>query len=112
MKAFLHLLALGIVLAFAFWAYQVNYDARAAMRRVDSLNVQVAAEREAIAVLKAEWAYLNRPERLAALVKAHEAQLGLIPLDPEHFADAAAIAYPRRGFAVAPEDDVDEEPEE
>jgi hypothetical protein len=45
-------------------------------------------------VLKAEWAYLNRPDRLRALVDAHAETLDLVPLAPEHFGEAAMVAYP------------------
>ena len=61
----------------ATWAYRVNYATQEAMGRLADLRQEIAAEREAIAVLNAEWAYLNRPDRLRALVAANAAALGL-----------------------------------
>lgn len=46
-------------------------------------------EKQSIRVLRAEWDYLNRPDRLEALV---ERNLELIPVDPESVrADAADL---------------------
>ncbi len=53
-----------------------------------------AQERERRRILNAEWAYLNRPERLKALVAAHSETLKLVPLQPEQFGEAAMVAYP------------------
>ena len=44
----------------ATWAYRVNYATQEAMGRLADLRQDIADEREAIAVLEAEWAYLNR----------------------------------------------------
>jgi hypothetical protein len=99
MKVLLYLSALVLVIVFATWAYRVNYAAQAALDRVADLRAQIAAEREAIAVLEAEWAYLNRPDRLRALVEQHRDALGLVPFAPEHFGEATMIPYP-------PEEDV------
>jgi hypothetical protein len=83
-----------LVVVMATWAYRVNYATQAALDRVADLRAQIAAEREAIAVLRAEWAYLNRPDRLRALVEAHNDVLNLVPVSPEHFAEIGMIAYP------------------
>jgi hypothetical protein len=98
-KAVLTLSAIAIVAVLATWAYRVNYAAQAAQERVAALRAEIAREREAIAVLEAEWAYLNRPDRLRALVALHADALGLEPLGPEHFGEAAMVAFP-------PEEDV------
>ena len=45
-------------------------------------------------MLEAEWAYLNRPDRLRALVDANAEALGLVPLDPAQFGEAAMVAFP------------------
>lgn len=94
MRWALHLSAAVLVGVCATWAYRVNYATQEALGRLSDLRGRIAAEREALAVLRAEWAYLNRPDRLAALVVGPGADLGLAPLEPRQFADAAAIAYP------------------
>lgn len=80
MRGPLHFLAAAAVALIAFWAYQVHYDAQAALDRAAAMRAEIAREREAITVLRAEWAWLNRPERLSALVAAHAETLGLEPM--------------------------------
>ena len=41
------------------------------------LRAEIADEREALAVLNAEWAYLNRPDRLRDLADLNGDRLGL-----------------------------------
>lgn len=87
------LLALGII-AIAGWAYNVNYNTMTTLDRVSELRRDIAAQREALQVLRVEWAWLNSPERLARLVKQFDAQLGLVPLKPEALRHAALIPFP------------------
>ena len=90
----LHLSAAALVAVCAIWAYRVNYATREALNRLAELRGEIALERETLSVLNAEWAYLNRPDRLAALVAGPGAELGLVPLTPEHFGEAATVAFP------------------
>lgn len=99
-KTLLFLFALAIVSGVAFWAYRVNYATQDAMSRVAALHAEIAREREALAVLRAEWAYLNAPDRLRRLADAHFDELGLIPIAPGHFEDPAKIAFPPRRITV------------
>ena len=94
MKLVLYLSAAVMVVVCATWAYRVNYATQEAMNRVADLREQISAEREAIAILRAEWEYLNRPDRLARLVKANEAELGLVELGPAQFGDVATAPFP------------------
>jgi hypothetical protein len=94
MRWLLHLSAAVLVAVCATWAYRVNYATQEALNRVADLRASIAAEREALAVLDAEWAYLNRPDRLRALVTQFEGELGLVELAPEQFGEAAMVAYP------------------
>ena len=72
----------------------MNYATQEALDRVADLREQIAAEREALAVLNAEWAYLNRPDRLRELVDRNAEALGLAELTPDQFGEAAMVAYP------------------
>jgi hypothetical protein len=100
----LHLSAAVLVVVSATWAYRVNYATQEAMARLDGLRQEIAREREAIAVLKAEWAYLNRPDRLQALVAANAGELGLDELTPEQFGEASMVAFPPEPEEVAGDD--------
>ena len=91
----LALLAL-LIIAIAGWAYNVNYNTMTALDRVSDLRRQIAAEREALQVLRVEWAYLNSPDRLARLVEQFQPQLGLVPLTPDALKQAALVPFPDR----------------
>lgn len=87
-------LAMLAVVAAAAWAYNVNYQTKMARARVDRLHARIAAEREALEVLRVEWAYLNAPDRLARLVAQNNDRLDLVPMGPQHFGEVAAIPFP------------------
>ena len=86
--------AIVLVAVCATWAYKVNYATQEALDRVADLRREIAREREALAVLGAEWAYLNRPDRLRALVAAGAGSLGLAELTPDQFGEAAMVPFP------------------
>ncbi len=94
MKTVMTIGAVALVVAFAFWAYGVNYATQDAERRVAALRLEIAEEKATIAMLRAEWAYLNRPDRLRELAELHFGDLGLMPLDAAHFSDAALLPFP------------------
>jgi len=88
------IVGLFLVMTFASWAYRVNDRTLDAIGRVADLQRDIRNERETLAVLRAEWAYLNRPDRLLALSEEHFTELRLMPLHPDHFSDPMKVAYP------------------
>ena len=71
-------LVLGLV-ALAYVIYQVKYESRALDAEIATLGKQIDEERDAIAVLRAEWSLLNRPERIERLAQKY---LKLAPARP------------------------------
>jgi cell division protein FtsL len=72
-------LVLGLV-ALAYVIYQVKYEARALDERLIVLQDEIEEERDALAVARAEWSLLNRPERIERLAKKY---LKLAPAHPQ-----------------------------
>ena len=94
MRGFANLLAMLAVIGLGYWAYHQTNLTQQAERRVQRLQAEIGAERERLAILRAEWAYLNRPDRLRELADFNFERLGLLPLAPEQFGRAAQIPYP------------------
>ncbi len=71
MIRFLHIVAITALVGSAGYAYSIKYETLFHAEQVAKLKTKVHREREAIAVLKAEWQLLNRPDRLQGAVEAH-----------------------------------------
>jgi hypothetical protein len=65
------LAALVLTAAVSYGIYEIKYDVVELEQELARLNRDLIAEREAVKVLKAEWSYLNRPERLEKLAERH-----------------------------------------
>lgn len=72
----------------AFGLYMVKFSVQNLQREVVVAQQQLADEKESLHLLNAEWAYLNRPERLRALAAQH---LKLVPLDSRRIENAALL---------------------
>ena len=89
------LIMAALIVATAGWAYNVTYKTLESIEVVDNLRAKIAKEREALQVLRVEWAYLNRPERLEALVAKHQDQLRLVSLSPDALEEVAVVPFPK-----------------
>lgn len=94
MRPVFFVLSFLAVMGLAFWAYRENYATQAALRDMAALQDEIASLREALALQRAEWAYLNRPDRLRELATLNFDRLGLLPLEPTQFGAAAQVSYP------------------
>lgn len=94
MKALMYVMAAFAVMGLGFWAYQENYKTQGAIEEVRSLHRQIGVAHERLGMLRAEWAYLNRPDRLSDLAELNFDRLGLLPLMPDAFGRVKDIIYP------------------
>ena len=94
MKSFLYVLTALSVIGLAFWAYHENYRTQEALNKTENLQRQIGLARQRLGVLRAEWAYLNRPNRLRELADLNFDRLGLLPLAPEQFGRIDQVSYP------------------
>lgn len=94
MRTVLYIMTVCAVVALAFWAYRENYATQAALAKTDKLHRDIRASHSRLAVLRAEWAYLNRPDRLRDLAELNFERLGLLPLTPDQFGQIDQVAYP------------------
>lgn len=68
--------------------FTIAFEVSTLENRLSVLNGQITEDRDAIHVLRAEWGYLNQPERLDGLSQRY---LELQPLDGSQLSDIAAL---------------------
>jgi hypothetical protein len=72
----IHLLVIGALLFAASYVYRIKMDSTARVERVLRLHAEIREQRDAIALLRSEWAKLDAPLRLQGLAERH------LPLKP------------------------------
>ena len=92
-----------MVMALAFWGYTENYTTKNTLDNISQLNEDIGLANSRLRVLRAEWAYLNRPERLLQLVNANFSDLKLLQLTSDHFARLEQIPYPEQDLGLITE---------
>lgn len=80
----------------AYALYMVKFSVQNLQRDVAQTSAQLAQEKESLHLLNAEWAYLNRPDRLRRLSDSH---LTMVPLDSKRMENMdllpAAVPQPQ-----------------
>lgn len=94
MRSVIYLFCVLSVMGLAFWAYRENYRTQAAIDEMRQVQREIGQLREDLGVLRAEWAYLNRPARLRELVELNFQRLRLVPVEAGQFIELAQIDYP------------------
>jgi cell division protein FtsL len=67
MVRILNILAVVSLIGSAICAYTIKYDTILRAERMVQLQHEIRREQDQIAMLRAEWAHLTRPERIQAL---------------------------------------------
>ena len=57
----------GVALCIAFVVFQMKYRVSDTVKQLGVVNKEILNMQETVQVLKAEWHYLNKPERLSHL---------------------------------------------
>ena len=81
---FVHLIVVAALVAAAVGVYTIKFESTVRAERVARLAAEIKRERDTIAVLRAEWALLDNPARIQALVHRHLALKMLDPAQIEH----------------------------
>ncbi|MDX5366199.1 MAG: hypothetical protein LPK88_07175 [Alphaproteobacteria bacterium] len=71
MMRVINFLLILAVIGLSVGLYDIKYKAEEAVRHARQLEQRIASEQEAIRVLRAEWSYLNQPERLQELASRY-----------------------------------------
>ncbi|MGB0960207.1 MAG: cell division protein FtsL [Halocynthiibacter sp.] len=82
------------VMLLGFWAYTENYRTQERLKEVASLQREIGLRRERLSILKAELAYLSRPERLRDLSVTNFERLGHVEMSAHHFGRVSQVEYP------------------
>ena len=89
----LNIVSFMMTVVLAVVLYTVKYDAQASIKRIKTLKVELRQEAETINILRAEWSYLNQPDRLQRLAKRYTE---LVPLSANQIVTVNNLPERRR----------------
>jgi hypothetical protein len=98
----LHLVVIAGLVSAAAYVYKIKFDATVQAEKVAKVRRDIRRERDAIAMLRAEWARLDNPTRIQELADRH---LPLRPVESTQFDDF--IRLPARPPQIVPPDSED-----
>jgi hypothetical protein len=78
----LNILVIGALIVAASYVYKIKFDSTLQAERVAKVRGELRNERNAIAVLRAQWAKLDSPGRIQGLADRH---LALRRIEPKQF---------------------------
>ena len=93
MRSIVYTLIFSCLVGLAFWAYQENIKTKYAIANIEKLQKEIGIARAGLSILRAEWAYLNRPDRLTELVDLNYDRLQLVPLRASNFLEVDEINF-------------------
>jgi len=93
----LNFLAIAALVCAAAYVYKIKYEATLQAEQVAKKRAEIRRERDGIAILRAEWAKLDSPDRIEALAKRH---LALRPIEATQIDSLERL--PERPSDVAP----------
>ncbi len=88
MLRFLNIATIVALVGSAVYAYSIKYQTSYRAEQIAKTKLEIKAEHDAIAVLRAEWSFLTRPERIQQL---SERYLDLQPLALDKIVTARAL---------------------
>ena len=91
MNRLINTFLLGAMIVAAVVVYNVKHGVESASVEVARLEADIENEREAIALLKAEWSHLTQPGRLQELVERYGIYFELAAVGAEQIADIDEI---------------------
>jgi hypothetical protein len=91
MSRIVNVVLLAAVIIGAVITYGMKHQAELAAERVAKLERQIAEEKQAIALLKAEWSMLTQPSRLQTVVERHADHFELAPFSTDQLATVEEI---------------------
>lgn len=68
---YLNVLAVVALVGSAVYAYSIKYETILFSEQIVKVQHSIEREQDRIAMLRAEWAYITRPERLQMLTEKH-----------------------------------------
>jgi hypothetical protein len=91
----------------AFALYSVKFQVQTLRSQIAEVKKELETERESMNVVAAEWAYLNRPDRLQKLAATY---LQTKEVTVEQIAEVAAIPFPQVLEAKSDQPEADTDP--
>jgi len=101
MKPFLYITMAFLTATSAYWTYRESYQTRVVMKQYREIQREIEFTQSRLNVLRTEWAYLNRPDRLRELAHANFDRLDLQQLRAKRFGRIEEIAFPDDELLVA-----------
>jgi hypothetical protein len=92
----IHLFVIGMLVFAAAYVYRIKMESTSRTERVLRLHAEIREQRDAIAVLRSEWAKLDAPLRLQGLAERH---LPLKPLNATQYDSLKSLPERPPNFA-------------